>query len=502
MKLHALLVAAVALAVGAAGCLSPGASVDPAAAPLATGALMADAQALAHLAGDNATGRIASEIEARLLSIGRNAAEPTIGVTKEGVLFYAAITFDNQLQGQQLPVPTTDIVRSQDGGKTWEDVTPRLPGGIRQHLMTGDPMVHVDVDTGRVFDIDQQHIACYLLSTSDDLGASWSPPSDACITPPADHQTITTFKTRVLPTVGYANGVLVCYNQIATTSCARSLDGGRTFQPAGVVGSQGVRSSLDPETGDGLCSALVGHLAAAPDGTLYLPRAECGDAMVYVSRDDAITWEAVKVSERPALGGKSVSPQDPAVAVDAEGNVHYVWQADDGHLYLASSTDGGATWSPERDILAPGLTAALVPTIAAGDAGRVAIGYYASNVTGGYEAEDEVMATATWDGYLAVITDALAPQPTILTTRVNPADDPLVKGPCGPGRCPGVYDFMDVVIDSQGRPWAAFVDACIDECAAAAGTADDNTGGGGLGLVATLARGPALRGEAELAALA
>lgn len=50
-------------------------------------------------------------------------------------------------------------------------------------------------------------------------------------------------------------------------------------------------------------------------------------------------------------------------------------------------------------------------------------------------------------------------------------------------------DFLDLVIDPDGRPWAAFVDVCNPaSCTSNAGW--------GAGLVGTLADGPKLRGAA------
>jgi hypothetical protein len=57
-------------------------------------------------------------------------------------------------------------------------------------------------------------------------------------------------------------------------------------------------------------------------------------------------------------------------------------------------------------------------------------------------------------------------------------------------------DFIELVVDGHGRPWASFVDVCTGGCAAADGSENE----GNEGLVATLRKVPALRGVA-LAAL-
>lgn len=500
-----------------AGCLAAPEPVDSTAVP----SVEAVGRTVVHLVG-GVVAQLpagAASIAAVWRDIGHNATEPTLGVTSDGTLFYAAAVFFTLETGQRSI--RTDVLRSRDGGVTWEDVSPHLPTGHNAPPTTGDPYVYVDPATDRVFTYDMfPGLACGYLSWSDDQGESWtSNPAGCAHPPPWDHQTLAAGAPRALPTAGYDNLVYHCVNRITDAICARSLDGGRTFQttpPAypGVEAADFVGSiAQDPgvllgnEGPRGFCGGLHGHLVAAPDGTLYLPKDHCGRPWVAVSADDGLTWERVMVTDVPLTGGP-----DPAVAVDAAGNVYYTFVNQTGQLYLSISRDAGATWGAPMRVSAPAVTAAHLPAIDAGDEGKVVIAYTATeNLPLGYANEDfgqgidewEAINASTWNGYLAVFANALDAAPLIQTTMVNDPADPLVRGYCGPGRCPGMYDFIDVVIGADGRPYAAFVDACLETCATPEGKAEDSQGQkqGRAGALATLLAGPRLRGEGALAPL-
>lgn len=122
----------------------------------------------------------------------------------------------------------------------------------------------------------------------------------------------------------------------------------------------------------------------------------------------------------------------------------------------------------------PGLNGTGFPTIAAGSAGRVALGYIGTTNGG-----------ATWNGYLGVMTDSFAPMPLITTIIVNAPDDPLdnEKEDCGYDRCGGFGDFIDIVVGLDGRPWFGLA----------------HNPAGEIGIFGTFAEGPSLRGDTVLA---
>lgn len=493
MKTHVLLPALATILAAFAGCTQPDdAPTVPDPTDVAQGPV---ADFVYTFAGDVVRGVAGlTPITTLARGLSHEAAEPTLGVTKSGAIFYAALNFETG---------ATDILKSTDAGLTWTDVSPRLPSGQNVPPETGDPYVYVDPDTDRIFDYDMfPPLTCGFLSYSDDEGQTWTSNPNGCVTPPPyDHQTLASGKPRVLETAPtYSKIVYYCVNRVSDSICGRSLDGGLTWSPGTVVyagadpAAGGEPNPANP-LGPPFCGGLHGHLAVAPDGTLYLPREYCGRPFVAISRDDGTTWTQVRVSDAKALGGP-----DPNVAVDAAGNVYYLFVNDVGQLLLTISRDAGATWSPAAQVSPPEVTASHMPAITAGAAGRIAFVYAGTeDLRDGFQNPDNQPGhkKQSWDGYLATVTDALAENPIVLTSRINPVDDPLVKGYCGPGRCPGMYDFIDVVTGPDGRPWAAFVDACLDDCK------ESVVGGDGEyeALVATFATGPSLLGDAPLAPL-
>lgn len=495
MKIAAL---ALVLTMVAAGCLSSApldaASVDAdaIAAALPTGAVF-------HEPGGgilDAVEGVPRAVGAQFLT-GFDATEPTVGVTAEGAVFLTAM----------VPRPGTGrmpaLARSLDAGQTWDAV------GSPLHANTNDPLVLVDVDTGRVYMNDILPLSCTFLSWSDDNGETWTTNPYACGNSHVnDHQTIVTAWPRTLPTVGYPKIVYHCANDVAYFACATSLNGGLTFGPQIPVDVGVDPTRVSPDMSEiPVCGATTGHLKAGPDGKVYLPKSECSvqasRPVVYVTEDDGLTWTKKVVAETIMDG------HELALAIDEENGLYGVWTGTDGLVYYAYSVDAGDTWSEPKPVSAPGVTATMFTAAAALGKGKLAFAYVGSTVEGGYEGKGtgnpgiagDLLGqpplpewdNATWDGYLGVMTGADTDAPVLQTVTVNDPADPLARGLCGRTRCHGMNDFIDMVVDLEGRPWVAFVDVCTAECVDDVEMDADQA----VGFVGTLVAGPSLRTDAR-----
>ena len=435
-----------------------------------------------------------------------NAGEPTLGVTNEDNVFYTAIQSNARVE----------ILRGQNDGKKWDVVSPKFPNGRNAQLLSFDPYIWVDDAEGvdRIFTIDLT-VACAYLSYSDDEGESWITNPLACGRPVNDHQTLFSGPPTISPTTVFPHIVYYCWNDVGSSSCSKSLDGGVSFVPTGSPAFGGVDPNaqdpsvdpvVPPRVGSN-CGGLHGHGHVGPDGTVYLPKGHCGQPWLAMSQDEGATWDRVQVAKN------GIAFHEANVATDAKGNIYYVYHSKDRLPYLVTSKDQGKTWSKPVMVGAPGVNEINLPSIDVGGVGKVAIAYMGSTNSPGQPFPRAIGTTTnpdcavaqlpcpppeeykntTWSGYMTVSANVFADDPVFYSTTVNDPKDPLKRGTCNEGRlgrCGNqILDFIDVVIAPDGEVWTSWVDACVLACAVPEGEQDQ----GSEAVVGHLVGGPPLR---------
>lgn len=418
--------------------------------------------------------------------VGRGAAEPTLGVDKDGNAFFAAGQFDSLAK----VLPKTFVMKSTDGGVTWSKTSPMIPGTAEPlPPVTADPMVVVDKDTGRLFN-PELYAACNFMGISDDQGETWISNPAACGNLTVDHQTIalgpfpTAFEN--LKTT-YPNVIYYCANRVADANCGRSLDGGLVWTPAATPAYIG----FDPAAG-GLCGGLHGHLDSDNEGRIFLPKGHCGNPWISVSEDMGTTWTRVKVSDMEAFDTHL------AVATDDANNVYMLWSDENKLPWLSVSTDHGRTWGEPMMVAPPDVKEVEFAVLEAGDAGKVAINFI-GNTSG--EQSDE---NRPWNQYLTVSTNVLDPTPLFVSTTANPVADPVIRGDCSESttssgaRCGGIWDFLDIQYSPQdGAVWAAGADGCQRSSCTREGGKRDGSVMTGEGFAVRQLSGPWIKTVAE-----
>jgi hypothetical protein len=396
-------------------------------------------------------------------SVGRRALEPTLGVDSDGRAFFAASWHDDS---PALVLPITEVRRSIDGGATWANVSPQVPTTEYETPPTNaDPYVFVDQDTDRVFNPEAAG-ACLYMNFSDDHGATWLTNPVACGGILVDHQS---FEAGPFPPAYadletiYPNVLWYCSNQLVLSQCSKSLDGG-------IVWTGSPQDAYTPATPGG--GGLTGHVEVDSQGRVVLPRGS-GKPYISISSDLGTTWTRTQVSTISAAGTHI------AAAFDEADNLYVTWWDSEKRLpWLAISKDHGATFGEPMMIAPPDVTEVNFPEITAGEAGKVAITFP------GNTAGNTNDTRRPWNNYVVISTNALDEQPLFVSTTANPLDNPVHRGACGPGRCTGMWDFIDIVVSPlDGGIWATASDTCeATTCTKVNGSLDNMSSGMGYAI--------------------
>lgn len=274
----------------------------------------------------------------------------------------------------------TLVARSTDGGRSFQPATVAIPG-----LPSTDPAnegyVRPKLAVQARAEGDRVAVASWLITltgaqeqqqrrsvvaVSDDGAATWHPAVVASL--PEE-------KTRELsqPVFGRNGAISVAWRTLDPAPAQNflvvgtSTDGGATWSRAQAGPATGVRGS-DPK--------LAVDPRGGPLGTLYLAywNTTAGDSDVFVRRstDGGVTWSPeVRVND-DKKGATPVVQRLPQISVSGNGRVDVVWHdrrnayrypttatsvppgeqtgARTEDYYYAYSTDGGATFSPNRRV--------------------------------------------------------------------------------------------------------------------------------------------------------
>jgi PKD repeat protein len=408
--------------------------------------------------------------------LGRNAGEPSVGSNwATGVANFQSglqtlfITFDDSCPLTGLSsnwvnraAPTSIAIDSDPIGFTDRGFTDAL--GAHSRVFAGE-LTLLSPNTVKI-------------SHTDDDGVTWVPDQSGGIASAVDHETIGGGAYHALvpprpPGTTYPNAVYYCSQDIATALCARSDDGGLHYGP-----SVPIYSLVD-------CAGLHGHVKVAPDGTVYVPNRDCSTpstSAVVVSQDNGVTWTV-----RP-VGNASVpstpASDDPAIGIDNNGRVYFLFSYNGTVAGVATSDDFGATWQNFFDVGSEfGLKQIAFPAAVGGSANRAAIAFYGSTTATGDSNSDTF--TGFWHLYVAhTFTGGQTWTTTDVTPNAPMQRSGLLRGG-GANVTRNLLDFFDITIDSDGRVLVGYVDGCEGgPCKQAAPTASGNA----YTVTATIAR--------------
>ena len=300
-------------------------------------------------------------------TLGRAAGEPSIGV---------GLGIPAHPEGRamfQADVQTLRVTFNGCAKPLWEN----KPAPTSQQDF--DPILFTDRLTGRTF-VHLLTFAGNVIAGEQSVTDTAAPFNDGDLYQPSrgsgigsgvDHQTIGAGPyAPPLNTVlkAYPNAVYYCSQALVDASCARSDDGGINYGPSTVTYTD-------------QCGGLHGHVKVAPDGTVYLPNKGCGSQQsVVVSEDNGTTWTIRKIPASASAGS------DPSVGIDAKGRLYVGYADADNTAAIAVSNDKGRTFTSPLDVGAAfGINNVVFPAVIAGDADRAAFAFVGTPVAGGLQ---------------------------------------------------------------------------------------------------------------------
>ena len=384
--------------------------------------------------------------------IGFSTFEPTIGITSQDNIYMSS--WGNGVAGSTAIVQCIGLIGMTNlSDYSCQDVY----SALLPVANSNDPYVYVDRWTDRIMKFDMHALLGMTVEWSDNEGGTWIGPTPATGWSVQDHQTIASSPYNAL--LHETTWVFCVNGNYPYPVCSASNDGGATWGP-----------ELPGAPTDCNSGGLTGHMIGSNNGNFYRGNPGCdGEGYsIYKSTNGGITWSEHPLPTENTGTANTWNFEEAQVYPDEDDNVHAMWMGSDNMPYYSYSLDEGGSWSDPMMIAPPaGLNGTGFPAIAAGDSGRVAFAYLGDS--GG----------DTWNGYISVMTDAFSDMPLITTVQVNPVGDPLdVTADCGFNRCGGFGDFIDILVDNQGRPWFGLSHNIVDE-----------------GIYGTMMLGPSLRVE-------
>ncbi len=397
------------------------------------------------------------------------SAEPNMAILADGTIFLTApvgsVERPNVVEGAAW------LWRSQDDGATWEILRePNRLAGIATPNSGAGTFCSCDADVATSADgwtyYTDWWIAGffgpgnYLVERSPDGGDTWE--SVPVTIPLPEGQSI----DRQWITAGPDGQVLLTYLQFGDVVSNVMQTGNGGFEVRAVRSADHGETWSDSVTvfPDDGGSPLHGHPFLMPDGAFVVPVGDVdtsdylddpGAVRVAVSRDAGATWTEHEVA-RVETRFDGVWPV--AGAADEAGNMYVAWSADDGEqgsrVWLASSSDGGVTWSSPTDLSGPGFHA--LPWVAARGDGTVAVGWYGGDYKGDPADAPE---DTEWFAFLARQT---ADDQAWRTVKLQ--DDPVKTGAFCPrgAACRSdrdLLDYLSLTYGPDGRLHASYATA-------------------------------------------
>jgi hypothetical protein len=238
----------------------------------------------------------------------------------------------------------------------------------------------------------------------------------------------------------------------------KSTDGGLTYGPVTVVDcNDGIAGNIQ-------VNQTTGHVFALHTAFSSATQTNSDQVSINRSTDLGATWQRVPVFQ---CGGTCTVAQDFAVlAIDKGGNLYAVWSqapidstgniSGPSHIFYASSTTDGQTWSSEQQVDHGSTNLNLFPWVVAGNAGSIDVVWYATTKAASAASFDPGQQTSDWFPYLSQSLHANSGSPgfsapVAVSQHANHNGGICTMGiGCTTGGDRSLADFFQVDLNKQG----------------------------------------------------
>lgn len=183
------------------------------------------------------------------------------------------------------------------------------------------------------------------------------------------------------------------------------------------------------------------------NGNIYHANYQSDGIFCYISTNEGNSFSGIKVHDE-TVHSKVQNTMD--IDVDSEGNVYMIWSSRE-HIWLATSADEGSSWTVHQVTETNGTR--VLPWIAGGDEGRIAMAWFDTNDTGNPNNLDD----SVWDYIVVTSIDALADNISFQFVNLDPGAHvgsvrtSGLDGDEGPAPDRDLGDYIGIDIDEFGR---------------------------------------------------
>jgi len=272
------------------------------------------------------------------------------------------------------------------------------------------------------------------------------------------------FASPLPPSPIYPDALYYCSQNVLEAECALSLDGGITYGAAvpmwtsdqcfGIHGHIKVApdgTAYVPNKACGSPECIITTSTAGPN---------CHPGFA-VSTNNGLSWTVHTIDDGHT---RYFNTGDPSIGVGSQGTMYFGYGDRDGHPKVAVCTSQGTSCGPSVNVSGPyPIQQVEMPTVVAGDDNRAAFAFLGST-TPGDDQQNAFVGTwhlyvaTTYDGGKTWTTNDATPNAPVQRGCIE--FNSACPSARGDDDQRNLLDFNDITIDREGRVLAAYTDGC------------------------------------------